>query len=491
MPANRLRTYARAALTAIRTWGAATPVKQAAEPQPRRGVVPPAPSRDVEPFGRQYLDWTPELIRAAEIQANGGTLRMAADLCDWVLRDDRVSAVLSTRTDALLGLPFSFETGRGPDAPTALAALDVEGDWWAAYPEVSLRQLQAWGLILGIGVARQHWEEREGRAIPRLAIHHPRNLRWDDQSRKWMIMILDEPGGGQHEVEVDTTTGEWILYTPYSSPTSRPWAYGAWLALSQWVLLKWCARQDLGNYTDRLGSGIWLATGGDSKETRAEIRADIDRLGRNAVLAIPTGFDLKLIESQARTWEAFLRCVELCDQGVAVALLGQNLTTQNDGGSQAATTEHGKVALGRTKADAQTFSTCLHDQSLTFYALFNWGDPQAAPWPHWNAVPTQDRKDLAGTLQMLSQAVSVLRQAGAPIDLRAMLASFDVPMLPEAPAEEKQGQIFAYHLGAGVVTINEVRASIGLPPVEGGDRLLSSTPAAEPAAPAAEPGASV
>jgi phage gp29-like protein len=404
-------------------------VQQAAAPK-KPGHVP-AKAMVIEPMIRTYQDWSPDLIRAAELQADGGSLRLAADLCEWVLRDDRVKAVLDTRTDALLGLPLTFEPGRGGRKSAAVRAIEAGEDWWAAYPEVDVKALQAWGLILGVGIARQSWEMHGDRLIPRLVIHHPRHLRYDWQARSWMLTVLDEAGGSQHEIPIEAGDGTWIIYTPYCGPagSNRPWSLGAWQALSRWVLLKWQARTDWGNYSERLGSGVWLAMGGDTDKIRKDITADLASLGRNAVLAIPTGFDLKLVESQARTWEAFQRQIETCDNGCAVTLLGQNLTTQNDGGSQAATSEHGRVKLGRTKSDAETLSTCLHDQSLRFWAMFNFGSEDAAPWPCWLTTPVEDLKAKAGTLQMVSQALTSLVTAKAPVDVRALLAQFQIPLL--------------------------------------------------------------
>ena len=45
---------------------------------------PPAANRNREPQSRSFVQWTPDLLRAAEVTADGGTLRLAADLCDAV-----------------------------------------------------------------------------------------------------------------------------------------------------------------------------------------------------------------------------------------------------------------------------------------------------------------------------------------------------------------------------------------------------------------------
>src|SRR5689334_12299157 len=51
----------------------------------------------VEPSFRAFHEWTPTLLRGAELIADGGTLRAAADLCDAMLADDRLLGVLNKR----------------------------------------------------------------------------------------------------------------------------------------------------------------------------------------------------------------------------------------------------------------------------------------------------------------------------------------------------------------------------------------------------------
>jgi phage gp29-like protein len=416
----------------------------------RKKDAPQAPARAVvvEPTIRSYQEWSPSLIRAAEVQADGGYMRLAADLTEWMLGDDRVKAVLDSRTDALLGLDLSFEPGRGRRKGAAVKALEAGEDWWSAYPETEIKLLHAWGLSLGVGLARQEWETKGDRLIPRLRIMNPRWLRWDWSTRSWKLTVVTETdsdsGSGvnasSHEIEITPGDGEWILYTPYGS--SRPWVYGAYRALSRWVLLKKLAIGDWGFYSERQGMGTWIVTGADGSETqRKQISDDMQSLGRNAALALPAGFDMRLVESVARSQELFALQITTADNGIAVSLLGQNLTTQNDGGSLAATTQHGKTGLGRTKADAETLSTTLHDQSLVWWSLYNFGTVDAAPWPAWNTTPTEDDKSRAGMIQMVSQAVSAFVTAGAPVDVPALLASFRIPTLPvpaalPAPAPE-------------------------------------------------------
>jgi phage gp29-like protein len=378
-----------------------------------------------EPRARTYVTWTPALLQAAEIQADAGHLRLAADLCETMFGDDRIKAVLDTRTDTLLGLNLKFE-GR---SRRAVAALDAKEDWWSIFPEAELKLFHAWALLLGVAVARIVWSKGD-RDIPRLHVKNPRNLKWNDDKHEWLFQARDG------EITVTAGDGLWVVYTPFGS--NRPWVHGAYRALSRWSLLKQYAISDWGSYSERHGQGVYVATGvKGSAADRSKVVSQLRGLGRRGAMATPEGSDIKLLEASAKTWDTFSAQIAAADNGYAVTVLGQNLTTQAGlTGNQGAASIHQGVALGRTKADVQTLSTCLHDQVLTHWAEMNFGDRSKAPYPVWDTSVAADRKDDAAVLQMVSQALAGLVSSGAPVDTRALLERFGVPMTaPETVVE--------------------------------------------------------
>lgn len=379
-----------------------------------------------EPSARGAYTWTPALIRSAEAAADSGNFRLAAELWETMLgADDRIRAVVDTRTDTLLGLPLSFEpSGDGRVSGAVVNTLDGKrGDWWYSFPESELKQIHSWVIGLNIGLAQIVWTKRDGRDVPRIHAKSPRFLRWDWPTRKWMLTVAD--GGGTKEIEIKPGNGEWLLFTPAGE--SRPWIHGAYRALSRWTLLKQYSLQDYGYYLERNGLGILVAeaqtVAGQSlpmangasanKLNRQDIAADLQNLGANSAIALPPGFSLKMLEAQARTWEAFKTAIEMADNGAAVTVLGQNLTTQaGDTGAQGAASEHGKVAHGRTKFDNEWQSTGYRTQVLEWYAEYNYGSRELAPWPCRDVSLPEDEKAKAAVRQLNAQADATLVQGG-------------------------------------------------------------------------------
>lgn len=397
-----------------------------------------------EPSARSYIVWTPSLVRAAEISADGGNLRLAADLCESMFADDRVTATHETLADGLLGLDLDFEAGTGRRKQRAVKALEAEEDFFAAYSEAELKKLIRWGRCLGIGVAEQKWTPRselyghanqpsriaggDDRLIPVLEVKSPRFLRYDWIRHSWMLMVVEgattqgadafAQAGAQREIPITPGDGKWIMYMPYG--ITRPWAFGTWRALSRWWLLKMYAMQDFGAHGEMArGARRVVAPKGTTFANRQQLAAEVDSLASSGTIVVPEGVDLSIISMTATTHQVYTAQIEAADKGMGIAVLGNNLTTEVGGksGSNAAAKTHVEDVTGaRIRSTGKTLATCLHDQSLTWWAEYNFGDRLIAPWPDWDTDPPEDLNTKAQTYLVMSQALAALEAEGIDTD---------------------------------------------------------------------------
>lgn len=382
---------------------------------------------------RVMTEWTPSQIRAAESMADGGNLRLAADLCETLLSDDRVQGVLSTRTRGLLGLKLSFEPGVGRQRKQAVKALEDEQDWNVAFPEFRLAKLLDWGILLGVSLARNNWiEGRSGRLLPKLENWHPRWLRYEWERRQWIVTV---EGG---ERAVTRGDGEWILHTP--SGDHRPWADGAWRSLSRWWLLKHYARSDIARHGEVHGSPIrvGIAPEGVTADHRKELAADLADIGRDTSMCLPPGYDLKLVEATARTWEMFRAQIDMANIAISIRLAGQNLTSEVRTGSLAAAQVHKEIRADLIRSDGENASTDLHDQALEWWAEYNFGNRDLAPWPVWATAPPADEAEKAATRKAQCEAVKAARDAG--VDPTPLLEEFGLALanVEASPSSDSQ-----------------------------------------------------
>jgi phage gp29-like protein len=330
--------------------------------------------------------------------------------------DDRVSAVLGVRVRGLLGLPFRLEPVEGGEKAAGL----LEARWWGLFPEDALYDLMAWGLLTGVGLAAVVWEEGDGRLWPRLEVWNPGALRYDPQ-QGWRVVDRE---GREHPVEGPG----WLLYTPYGP--KRPWEKGLWRSLT----LPWLAKTDAIRYWARdneVGAIRVAYADGPAGSTGEELARTLSELGTDTGLVLPDGWRMEMLSPSGDVWRSKEALIQWANQAIAVAVLGQNLTTEVQGGSYAAARVHGQVRQDLLEADAEYLSTALRNGVLRTWAEWNLGDPELAPWPKWDYTPPEDQAAKADTLQKLSSAVAAFVQAGMPVDLYALAQEFGLPVLEQ------------------------------------------------------------
>lgn len=364
---------------------------------------------------RVLSEWTTSQLRAAEAVAEGGDLRLLADLCDAIRGDGRVRAALETRVRGLLRLPLAFlPSGDGRRKGRVVRALEAEEDWWTIAPETELLELLSWLLVLGVAVARLEWEERGGRLVPTLRVRDPRWLRYDWPTRRWLLRVDD----GQAEVEVAGGDREWVLLTLGAG--ARPWRHGAWRALRKF----WHGRELSWNDLMRAGevdgspARIGIPPENADDDTCAEVVEDLAAIGASAAYVPPPGWKVEVLEAKSESWKLFPVAIQIAATEVAIALTGQNLSTEVTPGTGTGATLHGNVRADLIASDAEQLATELHAQVLVCWAEVNFGDGALAPWPVWDAETPEKRLARTAAMKAFGDAVKAIRDALSGTGLR-------------------------------------------------------------------------
>jgi phage gp29-like protein len=374
-----------------------------------------------EPSVRAVATWSPVSIRAALQTLFHGKFSQAAYLADALLGDDRVQAVISTRVNGILALPLKFEPADDSPGAAEISEL-IEQDFWDIAPEPVAAELMTYGLLLGACPAELVWKEKDDRVIPELKVWHPSQLRWDPHERTYKLRL--ESG----EMQITPGDGKWMIYTPNGS--RRPWTRALVRSLAVPWLAKSYAVGDWNRYSEVLGGAVKRGTvpGNAKPEDKQQFKSDLRNLASDGVVIVPAEFSFDLVEATGRGSDTFKELIAWADKAIAVAVLGQNLTTEVSGGSFAAAKVHNSVRQDLIDADTEGLATVLHDDVLSWWAEFNRGDRRLAPWPRWQTDP---------------------------------------------PPED--GKIYPYHLQAPIIKKNQLLEKIGLPAVsdeEGGNDFV-------------------
>lgn len=389
-------------------------------------------------------DWTFAKLRAAEIQADGGNYTLATQVCDWLLTDDRVAGALSARTEALLGLTPTFEpSGDKRRSNRAVKALEAGEDWFEAYPEAELEQLLTWGLLLGVAPGRHQWRENADhgeRLLPYPEFWYPETLQQDLTTGAWSI--CDSTHQRHTFVPGDS---EWLLNTPFGK--NRPHARGLWRSIKHWVLLKRLALLDLKRLGGKGATAVGESPDGSTFEQRQELAKAIAESEDDAVIILAAGFKLELLQLTAGSQQVYDAQIQLADLAIAIRIRGGNLSTNTKEGSLAAAKEQAKTGDGaKLRFDNGTLTTFVHDQSLVWWAEFNFGDRGLAPWPAWPVEPEEDLKAKVETEGNSFKNAELAERMGFEVDRKKFLEVHKIewakpgakpppPALPPAPGE--------------------------------------------------------
>ncbi len=394
----------------------------------------------VEPSVRVFTRWTPQLIQAAEIAADGGNLTQAAKICSWLLTDDRIRGCLSARIQGLLGLVPSFEkSGDARRSGRAIKALEAGDDFWVSYPESEMWLMLAWGLLLGSAPMRhvpKYVDGHDGRLLPCPEFWHPAaGLRFDQTTREWKIRVATSGSDYGTEETITPGDGTWVLHMPFGKHS--PWELGFWKCLAWWKLLKDYGRGDWARHMEK-GSLLVLTqavnvqnmpTGSlpDSKMIRDQSAMDLYQRGKDAVAALPVGKDLKLIEARGESYKLYESAKDAANDAFAVCIRGGNLTTSVDGGSKAAAEVQERTGdFVNLRFDAETTTNTLYSQSLPWWAAWNFGDRSLAPWPNYPVAPQRNLKNFAETITSFTVAIDELEILGFEVDRQGALDEFEL-----------------------------------------------------------------
>lgn len=365
-----------------------------------------------------------------------------------LLRDDRIASCLETRVNALLGCEEQLEGAEIADDQEEETIRDAARAWFPKVATESVRRaLESDKNIYGVAFAEVVYQ-RTSRVWTPVAIKNwdVDHFRWDNWRECYMVSTLD----GQREVRHGD--GRWIVYEPYGA---RSWRNGFLLSLAdKWLMRQWTWR-DWARFTEKLGQGVFVAgvPHNAGEVPKKNFLSQVQRIGSNAAIVVPKGptpdtsYSLDLVTTNGTGFQNFEQFTTALNTTIAVRVLGQNLTTEVQGGSFAAANVQDRVRGDLLEWDAQCESTTLHTGLLEPWTIANFGDPGLAPWTCRQTDPPEDAKAKAETRKIVvdTLAAAALLSGRVDVDHELEEIGFDlldpseVPDPPPAPAPPPPG----------------------------------------------------
>lgn len=374
-----------------------------------------------------------DVYRVVEALAahDNGNFYLSGMLADSMMADDAIITAYNTRVIGLLGKNVKIKPNprhRDQEA-AAKAAEDVAARRDVILAEQTLAPLLGGGLQLGHGAGQLIWHYDGECTTPSLMTWHPSSFYYRYDLRRYVANTLHGPA------VVVPGDGQWVMHTPFQA--YRGWIRGLLRATAVPYLARQYGYRDSQRYNEVHGLPIkkLLFPDGARESEKQQVLRALGRLASESAIGLPqamtdtpgANWDLQLLEATSNTWQAFIELIKLVSDRIAIAWLGQNLTTMVDGGSLAAAEAHNTVRTDYALFDSRTLGHTVREQILRPFCDYNYGDETLAPYVEWEVLPPENAAQAADSAGKALTAASVA--ATVPdVDQRALLAKLQIPL---------------------------------------------------------------
>jgi phage gp29-like protein len=415
----------------------------------------------------------------------GGIFQLFQEMED---KDAHLFATLQTRKNALLACPWKVVAA--DDSPQAQQAAELVRENLSALPSLSTALFHLLDAISkGFALAEIIWEV-EGGGV------RVKDIRSRAQSefafgRDGQLYLLLEKGGAASPLAMSAAQrqllprpGEMMLdgrdavampsrkflHFTFQGNSCSP--YGAALCVkAYWYYwLKKSTLQHWALFNEKFGSPTAVARypASISDEELRALEETVASLPRDSGVLLPEGVGLEFLEARRSSGaNTYRELADWCNDEISKVVLGQTLTTAEGrrSGSLALGQVHEAVRRDYLASDAAALGQVLSSQLARWITDFNLGEHVPAPRVVFDVDPPE-------RFETELRVDRELVKMGVPISAAYFYERYRRPMPREGERTLRfdDANLYQYHLLHGVLTINEVRATLGLPKVPWGDQ---------------------
>lgn len=231
-------------------------------------------------------------------------------------------------------------------------------------------------------------------------------------------------------------------------------------------------------FNEKFGSPTVVARyrPGIAEEEHRKLLQILESLQTDTGITLPDNIVLEFLEAhRSGNINSYKDLADWCNDEISKIVLGQTLTSSEGrrSGSLALGRVHQLVRFEYMMADARALMNVINGQLIPWIVYFNFGLPATTTdtlgfqLPQF-VIDTTPDEELERQIDIDRQLISL----GVPLPLVYFYQRYKrpVPLTGERALRYDDNNLYQYHLQYGVLTINEVRATLGLPPVEWGDQ---------------------
>lgn len=304
-------------------------------------------------------------------------------LYDEVRRDGHALSVLSKRINKVLAREWIVTPAS--DAPRDEEAADVVRTVLGAMAFDDLCRGLLWAILYGYSVGEVVWGRRDGRVVPaQVPVHERARFVFDADWRPRLLTLARATDG------MELPERKFIVHR-HEAEGSDPYGRGLGRVLFWHVLFK---REGVGFWAhalEKFASPTPFAKypfGTPPAEQDKLLTALLDLVQRGA-LAVPIGTEVSFLEAAKSGTVDYEGWCRYWDSQTSIAVLGETLSTDiQGGGSRAATETHAEGSDRVADGDADMLSATLNESLVKWIVDFN--VPGAQPPTVWRPRPKNE-----------------------------------------------------------------------------------------------------
>lgn len=336
-----------------------------------------------------------------------GRFQLSAAFARTVLRDPDLAGAMTQRLLALVGEEHCIEAAAAT-RPAERYARDLAEQFREMVSRGAELDIVRDAIMLGAGVGQKvwYWREDRGEYLEVLEPWPMDSVERDPNTGQWWALTQN----GRVPISADDPS--WLIYTPWSE--TAPHFYGAIRQVAEWYLRASNAARDYGRFIELSGQGIikaYVPSGARKSPEYAHFINSLRNMGRNATVPLPRGkeqhesYDLELEALAADLHKVFVEMLRVAAGKLRLAILGQDLTSQNAKVGTNASSQTGmEVSRAVARADAETWADCLFRQFLVPWAAYR-GRPELAPRAYYDLEEESDAKGEAEAANVAADAL--------------------------------------------------------------------------------------
>lgn len=401
--------------------------------------------------------WTVPQVRFAIDALDNGNFNQAGRLCDAMTKDGRIASCLNTLVFGILSLPFEWrweipdgDSGAVSDMDEAEPYQPTDQDkeylqyfkdgFWTQFVESSILSGLMKNIInMGLAVMSKSWESEyiDGFTnkvwMPYIKVMHPSNVYYLPFADQYYVNTYSH---GTLPINPDDERFQIVKHVD----EQRPWMNAAVRSIGFLWIDKWTALADWRSFISVSGNPLRVLTTNLEFSTPPE-DVDIEQFIVNLGIArqygmpvqIPQGWTLDLLEATQGSTNIFKDKVEDANKEIAIAYLGQNLSSDiGESGSRAAAEVHHKVLADYIEAYTTTLNRALREIVKEFY-LYNVPAEVKVPVPFFNSQAPTDELQLA---KVNSEKGKALQEVATALE---KLSAVSIDGKPVLNADEVKG----------------------------------------------------